>query len=236
MIASAEVVRRIIAAPAPVLLPDTCALLDLMRDPTREAFSSDQVAAAQRLLLRAEARPRTLWVPISAQVLIERGDQQKNVKRDAAVQIRNLEERIHRVQSIMAAHGLNTTAIAPTLVASNFPDTANSMVDRYFSAGQHVRNQRGIERRAYARIAANRAPSQKGQQAKDCIVIESYLHLASQLRDQRFEGTIVFLTTNRRDYSDPANFATVHQDLVAEFGAVNMTYAVNFQMAEYQLA
>ena len=235
MISSAEVVRRIVAAQAPVLLPDTCSLLDLMRDPTREIFFAEQVEAARRLLIRAEVRPRTLWLPIVSQVLDERRDHQLNVKQEAEVKIRKLEECIHRVQRTMAAHGLKTTAIAPTLVASNFPDTASGMVDQYFSAGLHVKNPRGIEGRVLGRIAANKAPSKRGQQAKDCIVIESYLHIAKQLREQKFQQKIVFLTTNTRDYSDGVGSGKLHPDLVAEFSVVNMAYAVNFQMAEHFL-
>jgi hypothetical protein len=160
MISSAEVVRRIIAAQAPVLFPDTYSLLDLMRDPTRESFYSEQVEAARRLLIRAEARPRTIWLAIGSQVLAERRDHQLNV-RQAEATIRRLEECVHRVQRTMTAHGLKTTEIEPTLVASNFPETASGMVDQYFSAGLHVQHPRGIERKAYVRIAANKASSKK---------------------------------------------------------------------------
>lgn len=233
MISSAELVRRIIAAPAPVLLPDTCSLLDLLRDPTRDSFSSDQVGAALRLLNNAETRPRTLWIPIASQVMDERADHQMNVKLDAETKIRKLEEVVHRVQKIMAVHGLLTTAITPTLAGSNFPGTASRIVDRYISAGFQVSNPRGVEKKAYARIAANEAPAQKGQQAKDCIVIETYLHIGRQLRDQGFGQTIVFLTTNTKDYSERAGSGALHPDLLAEFSAANMMYAVNFEMAEY---
>ncbi len=136
----------------------------------------------------------------------------------------------------MAAHGLKTTAISPTLIASSFPDTASRMVDQYFSAGLHVQNPRDIERKAYARIAANKAPSKKGQQAKDCLVIESYLHIAGQLRGHQFRQQIVFWSTNTRDYSERAGSGKLHPDLIAEFDAVNMAYAVNFPMAESLLA
>ena len=102
-------------------------------------------------------------------------------------------------------------------------------------AVQHVRNARDVNRRAIARMAENRAPSKRGQQTKDCIVFESYLALVALLRQAGLQRQIVFFTTNTQDYSDPQNKGTVHPDLVAEFGALNMRYAVNFQMAEHQL-
>jgi hypothetical protein len=237
MMSSAKVVRRIMSAQAPALLLDTCSLLDLMRDPTRETFSAEQVHAASRLLGRAESRPPTLWLPIASQVLSERDERQLNVKLEAEAAIRRLEECVHRVQRTMAAHGLITSAIAPPLSASNFLDTASTMVDRYFSAGLPFENPRNVAGKAFARVAANKAPSKRGQQAKDCLVIESYLHIAKQLREQQFQHKIVFLTTNTRDYSDPtASSGKLHPDLVAEFHAVNMAYAVNLLMAEHLLA
>jgi PIN domain len=232
MMSSAEAVRRIMTAQAPVLLPDTCSLLDLMRDPRREAFSAEQVLVARRLLIRAESRPRTLWLPIADQVLAERHEHQLNVKQEAETAIRKLEECVNHVQRTMAAHGLITSEIAPSLSASNFPDTASTLVDRYFSAGMPFQRPRNVADKALARVAANKAPSRKGRQAKDCVVIESYLHIAKQLREQQFQCQIVFLTTNKQDYSDHGQ---LHPDLVDEFHAVNMKYAVNFPMAEHLL-
>jgi hypothetical protein len=235
VISSAEVARRILAAPAPVLLPDTCAILDLMRDPTREHFSADQVEAARRILQMAEARQRRLWLPITAQVLAERRENQANIKQESEVKIRKLEENVQHVQRILGAHGLNTTAIAPSLVASDFPAKSSDLVNKYFAKAEHVSNARDVNRRAIARMAANRAPSKRGQQTKDCIVIESYLSLARLLRQEGLQFQIVFFTTNTQDYSDPQDKGAIHPELVAEFGIVNMRYAVNFQMAEYQL-
>jgi hypothetical protein len=230
VISTPEAVRRVLAAPAPVLLPDTCAILDLVRDPTREYFSADQVEAARRIVQMVEARPRRLWLPITAQVLTERQQNQAPIRLESEVRIRKLEENVHHVQRILGAHGLNTTAISPSLVLSDFPTKAGELVNRFFGVAHHVRNARDVNRRAIARMAANRAPSKRGQQTKDCIV-----SLAALLRQGGFQGQIVFFTTNTQDYSDPQNKGTVHPDLVAEFRAVNMRYAVNFQMAEYHL-
>ncbi len=235
MMSSAEAVRRIMTAQASVLLLDTCSLLDLMRDPTRETLAAEQVEAAHRLLFKAESRPPKLWIPIASQVLSERNDNQLKVKQEAEKAIHTFDERVLHTQQIMAAHGLITSAIAPPLSACNFPTTASTMVDRYFSAGLPFQKPRNVADKALTRVAANKAPSKKGQQAKDCVVIESYLHIAKQLREQQFQYKIVFLTTNKQDYSDHASSGKLHPDLIAEFRAVNMEYAVNFLMAEHFL-
>jgi hypothetical protein len=233
MISTAEVIRRIVASPAPVLLSDTCALLDLMRDPTRERFTGTHVEAALRLLAHAEANPRTLWLPLTEQVVTEFREHQKAIQQGAESAIQKLEELVHRVQGIMTAYGLQTTA--PGLVGASLPATASAVTNRFIAASLPVRTPRNIERKAMARIAANGAPSQKGQQAKDCLILESYLHLARELRANGIPAPIVFLTTNTRDYSGQGSSAVLHPTLFAEFSVSNIGYAVNFGMAEQLL-
>jgi hypothetical protein len=233
MISAGEFVRRVAATPAPVLLSDTCSILDVMRDPTRDNFSGPQVEAALRIVGRCEARPRTLWSPIAAQVIEELDNNQVTVEQEAATKIRKLEETVLRVREIMSAHGLQTAA--PGLIAAGFPVIARALVARYVAAAPRLTNPRGVQGKAWARIAANLAPAQRGQQAKDCVVLETYLHVARELRAAGLHMPIVFFTTNTGDYSDPAARAAPHPTLAAEFQALDLRYAVNFQMTEHLL-
>jgi len=232
MISSAEFARRVITAPAPVLLVDTCALLDLMRDPGRDTFSSDNVRAAHRLLGKVEERPRSLWLPIVRQVVLELNENKQPVKTEAENAIKKLQETIERVQSLFAAHGIVTSAINPKLADAQFPETTASMVEKFVSSALHITTPRGAERSAFSRIAQNTAPSKKGKQAKDCLVFESYLMVATQLRAGGFGGSIVFLTTNKNDYSHMPNAAVPHPDLTNDLAALNISYAANLLMAE----
>jgi hypothetical protein len=160
------------------------------------------------------------------------GPHRANVQQEAEAKIQSLENQVHQVQAIMAAYGLPTSS--PGLVIAGLPKASAGIVSRYLAAGLHVRTPRGIPQRAWARIAANRRPSQKGQQAWDCVILESYLHIALQLRTSGVRTPIVFFTTNTRDYSDTSSRA-LHPTLVAEFNAVGLQYAVNFAMAEHLL-
>src|SRR5262249_4795001 len=128
MFSTAKAARRISEAPAPALLLDTCALLDLMRDPTRENFSRGQIEASKRLLILAKSRPRLLWLPIVAQVFSERLDNQIKVGEEAASSIARFEQRLKNIQSLFAAHGLPTSTVSPSLTESGFTPTAGSLV------------------------------------------------------------------------------------------------------------
>lgn len=233
MIATAEVVRRIVRARTPILLPDTCALLDLVREPIREGFTGAHVEAALRLIARATARPATLRIAIAHQVLTELQEHRVSIEQGAEAAVKKLEDTVHRVQAIMTALGLPTSA--PGLVNARLPPAAQALVQEFLDVAMHVGSPRGIHGKAYARIAANIAPAQKGQQAKDCIVLESYLQLAREARQSGVAEPIVFFTTNTRDYSDGTNKGAAHPTLVDEFAALDVRYAVNFGMAEHLL-
>lgn len=233
MISTGKSVGRILAAPAPVLLGDTCAVADLMRDPTRETFTGAQVEAAKRLLERAETNPKSLWIALTEQVRIELNDNGPNVQQSAVTAIQRLEETVNRVRAIMSAHGLETNR--PNLIAAGLPPVAGRFVQRFINAGLHISTPKGAKGKAWVRIAADIPPAQKGQQAKDCVILESYLTLARELRSNEFEKPIVFLTSNTADYSDPAKKANLHPALIAEFASLQIEYAVNFGMAEHLL-
>lgn len=230
-----EVVVRIGADAAPVLLCDTCALLDITRDPTREEFLASHGQSAIRLLERAVSAPRTLWLPVASQVLREIDDNRLGIMQDAKITLEKLEAKLEHLRLLMSGFGVNTTAITPGLIQSGFLNVVDGILTRFLTAGLNFQPPPETATDAYARIAANLAPSKKGQQAKDCLIIETYLQLARRLRASGLKLPIVFLTTNKNDYSDPNSKGWIHPELARDFKAAGLGYAVNFSMAEHLL-
>ena len=74
MIDVAQDIQSVLSVGSPVLYLDTCALLDLLRDPTRKRFGRDHAAAAMHFLACAEANPPTLTLVLAAQVKTELDD------------------------------------------------------------------------------------------------------------------------------------------------------------------
>jgi hypothetical protein len=154
----------------------------------------------------------------------------------AETSLKKLDATFERVRLLMLAFGVTTTGMTrPGLVESGFLELTNGVFKRYLDAGLELEQPAEVANRAFARIAANLAPSDKGQQAKDCAIIETYLHLTRQLRENNINVPVVFLTTNKNDYSAPDDSASIHPDLKADFEAAELRYAANFQMAEHLL-
>ncbi len=234
MIDVAEAVRRVVVAGAPVLCLDTSALLDLMRDPTREKFSGAHASAALYLLARAEASPPALSLLLAEQVDFELNDHMDEIQRESERAVQRLDDTLNQTLGIIAAHGL-VVPTTLTLSALGFPAAARANVVRFVSVAHTVREDDVCVTRARDRVRLGRAPATRAKQSfKDCLIIETYLHIARELRAAGFAEKILFLTTNTADYTDRLH-PTLHGDLAPEFASVGMDFASSFLAARYTL-
>ncbi|MCC6630165.1 MAG: hypothetical protein IT340_22525 [Chloroflexi bacterium] len=235
MITVDEAVGRIGAAAAPVLCLDTCALLDVLRDPRRDGFDGRHARAALELLARAEASPPTLTGVLAGQVVRELDEHIDRVRDETAGALRQLDGMLARVFGIMAAHGLIAESARPDLSALAFPAVARAAVDRIVAVAHAVHEVDDCIRRASARVVSARAPATPTKQSyKDCLIIETYLEVVRRLRGIGFAEPAVFLTTNARDYTDSVR-GHLHPDLISDFQAAGLAFAPNLSAAGFEL-
>lgn len=233
MIDVTEAVHRVVEAKASVLCLDTCALLDLMRDPTREKFDSWHVAAALDLLARIEASPPTLLLLLAEQVCVELEDHVDKIEDETNRVVERINDEVNRTIEIMAALDLIGVPTQLDLPALNFPAASRAVVERFISGGHIVRQESEFVNRAFSRVSRGLAPAARAKQSmKDCVIIETYLHVARELRASQFNKKIIFLTTNTADYADGTR-RRLHGDLASEFTQAGMGLALNFQVAKY---
>jgi hypothetical protein len=227
MIEVVEMALLATASATPLLCLDTSALLDLMRDPTRERFSSDHAAAGMSLLPRAEASG--LMIILTKQVLAELDDHIDAVQIECKQAIDRLDLTLGRVLKLFAAHGAVPSGELPKLATLEFPNKARSLVTSYRKVATVVNEGEDVVSRAWNRVATAKAPGASGKQSmKDCVIVENYLEIARQLRAKGSTQTVVFLSTNTEDYTVKRK---LHPDLTGDFGGVRLDFAVNFSMA-----
>jgi hypothetical protein len=235
MMPLSDAVDLIVRSALPLLLPDTCSLLDLMRDPAREDIHPANAKAAQRLLRQAAESPVNLSLCLPEQVLKELADNQGMIREETQKKIAKTNEALKRVSEAYAVHGLSLQMTGVDLRAHDFPSIANQFVEDIKSAAVKFQPTDETMRKAMARIAHGLAPNHRGGQYKDCIVIESNFELVRVLRARGFEEKVVFLTTNVSDYSAERGTIKVHADLVAEFETLQIEYATSFGLAGHLL-
>lgn len=222
----------VVARGAPVLLVDTCVLLDLIRDLTRKDVQAHNLIAAAALLSAAE-NGSDLTVIVADQVRTELTDNQHTVEEEARSGLTKFREQVKRINQIAAQFGA-TTVIDTTHLADHVARTV-AVLQRWTHVAMAAPAGPDVERRAMRRVVQALAPSRKGKEsAKNCLVVESYLEVAGELRAAGFIGRIVFASSNTDEYHDGGT-RTLHAQLQADFGAHAIDYAPNFGAAKHSL-
>lgn len=222
---------RIVALGAPILCLDTCSVLDVMRDPTRESVRAHDAQAAVDLLLAAETKTKliALW---AEQANFEFHDNLQSVEDDATKGVKKLQEQVKRVDAVAAVFG--ATGSASTHHLASHVTRARAVVDRWIHAVAAVPQGGHVASLALARVNRAITPARKGKDsAKDCVVIETYLEAVGALRAAGALMPIVFASSNVNDYCDAAR--VLKPDIAREFAALNLEFAPNLGAAKHLL-
>ncbi|SMF53147.1 hypothetical protein SAMN06265365_1182 [Tistlia consotensis] len=213
-----------------MLCIDTCSVLDIMRDPTRDELKPHERKAAIDLLDRLENGD--LVCLIAEQVELEFNEHDQTVQDEARRAIRKLREKVERVNQI---YGTFLPAISISLTHLDaLVAPARQIVQRWLNASTLVPGSTDALIRAMDRVNRNVAPARKGKDSvKDCLVLETYLGAMADLRGAGLPATAVFLSSNSKEYLGETN--VLKTDLQADFARMNMAYATNMAQAKVTL-
>lgn len=222
--------HAIALAGVPVLCIDTCSILDVMRDPTRETAKPHDRQAAIDLLAAAESG--RLICLMAEQVAIEFSDHDQPVQDEAERNLKRVREQVERINNLSAVFG------APGIVDFTHLDDhvgrARAVVGRWLAKLDKVMPSPLAPAKAFARVNAGIAPARRGKESsKDCLVYETYLESVSALRGAGVTTPIVFLSSNTNEYLTESK--VLNPDIATEFGAINLGYAPNMSAAKYAL-
>jgi hypothetical protein len=218
------------AADVPILCFDTCSILDIVRDPTRDTARDHEARAALQLVEAMEQR-RLIGL-VAAQVRLEFDANLSAVEAAAIAALAKLVQQLSRMDAFIGMFGApGTTNVAHF---NGHVARARAVVDRLMRSSKALRQPAAISARAATRLNLGNPPAGRGQNAKDCIVIETYLEAARRLRKANAAAPIVFVSSNTNDYADFRG-AALKAGLVPDFAAVNMLYAPNLSAARFHL-
>lgn len=232
MTLSTATVNLLAMRDVPILCLDTCAILDLMRDVTRESISVANVRNGMHLLKHAE-ETEGLVIFVAEQVsheLADHADEIEKGTREALERFLAQAQRIHDISELFGPQG--TLQIAHL---RGHAARARAAFERWERTAIAIPQNPGVLGRAWDRVKTNRSPAKQNKEStKDCVVIETYLEVAGNLRNAGMAAPIVFISSNTKEYYEAV---TKHlpPDLKADFAAVGMTYAANFGAAAYSL-
>lgn len=225
-------IAGLVALGAPILCFDTCAVLDIMRDPTRETVRDHEQRAALDLLTAIEAGTNLVGL-VAEQVRLEFDNNADAVAQEAKRALQKLREQIARIDAVAAVLGSHGRTDLRHL--EDYADRSRAIVDRLMAAVTSVPQSPEIASRALLRLNQVRTPARKGKDSmKDCVVIESYLDIISSLRAAGLTSRVVFVSSNTKDYAGGTG-RSLNPDLAEEFFKMGTEYAPNLAAAKYSL-
>lgn len=229
---SPQILSRLVGLGLPVLCVDTCTVLDVVRDVTRESVTPADVNAGLALLAMAEAGSG-LTVLMAEQVSLEIAGNVVNVEQEAQAALEKFLDQAQRIHDVAGAYGAQGPLQVRHLVGH--VSRARPVLDRWLQVAQVVPHNDGVSSRAFRRVNEPRTPARRGKESmKDCVIVEAYIEAASQLRAAGMTAPMVFASSNTKEYFAP-NTRHLQGDIAADLVAVGLEYAPNWGAAKHSL-
>lgn len=216
----------------PVLCLDTCAVLDIMRDPTRDDIHIDAQEASLKLLDAAESDTR-LTVLVAKQVCQEFLANVKGVQEEAQRALSKFRDLVYKLDKLAALHG--TAGQVDLSHLNGYEIRGRKVAERWLKVATLVPGSQQILSRAFKRVNQTRTPARKGKDSmKDCVILETYIERIRELRENGLTTPVVFVSSNKKDYAETAG-VSVRSDIRAEFTKLGLEYAPNMAAAKHFL-
>lgn len=217
---------------SPVLCVDTCTVLDVIRDITRETVALSDVSAGIALLATAESGS-DLIVLMAEQVTLELAAHVAGVEQEALSGLAKFQSQAQLIHDVAVAYGAQGALQVHHL--DGHVSRAKTVLDRWKNVARLVPHNDGVSSRAFRRVNEPRTPARRGKESmKDCVIVEAYIETASQLRAAGLTAPIVFASSNTKEYYAP-NTRHLQNDIAADLSTVTVEYAPNFGAAKHTL-
>ncbi|ELI6430218.1 DUF4935 domain-containing protein [Vibrio harveyi] len=223
-----ELVKQILTSPKPVIIFDTCSLLDIIRVAGRDNISSDIVSSALELIASND-----IWLLASDIVSVEWNKNVDAVEQETKNKIKNTHK-----HALMFKESLDKSALVNKWSYSNYMTSYNLESELKRTSLQLLNKLTLIDQdkecvmRATQRVIHGQPPSTKGKsEFKDCLIFEHCMELGKKLKKSGFTNKILFVSSNSSDFGSPFDKTA---PLYLDFQNANIMYigdiktAINF--------
>lgn len=231
MVSIAEVVERIRATPAPMLIVDSCNFLNLFEAEKGKliTFGVEEVKAASRILHLLSGDGTELHLVVPELVPWEFQENTDEVLKRLLGWVRDYDDAQTQLATVCRAVGLQ-----PPICASaqqlRLDDKLKSLAEDLLGKAAVLPRDPGCLERAVNRVVERKLPStNKNQQLKDSMNLEQALELCRLLGvGAPFGHPKCFISSDVSGYGVEKK-DHVHEDLEPEFAAVGLKYFKSFQ-------
>jgi hypothetical protein len=228
-----DAINKILSAPAPILMFDTCALLDIMRFPRSGHIKHHSIVNASRLIHCSAS----VHIVITETVLNEYekliDDEQKQTKNALELINRQHDSLYKAMQHLPDALVNPYPSSKPVLLDAN--DVANRiriLIDGVLSKSTCLTLGKSILDSVTLRQAQNKLPARNGKGYPDCAIIESYLALMKGVRDGNSIVRAWFISSNKNDFCSGGD-NRIHEDLASDFHALKLEFLLDLSRLSF---
>ncbi|MCY4587443.1 MAG: PIN domain-containing protein [Bryobacterales bacterium] len=230
-----DLVAQIAKADVPVLLLDTCTILDVVRAPLLDHLGIHDIDAAHTLISRATGSSPGVSMVITEQVHQEFREKIDAVEKETCAGIKKATDRFVGILKRMQALSPEDSIPDPVdLLTLEFPQRGRYLAERIVDTSSTLTDHDDEVLKAYDRVKHGKPPATRAKQSvKDCMIAESYLRLAATLHTGGFSRNMVFATSNTKDYQQ--GHSSLHPELRAEFRSACLEYSPSWSAARHEL-
>lgn len=219
----------------PILLLDTCLLLDLIRAPVRDNVGVHDINAATELYDRAKSTPPKAVIVVNDQVKQEFTDNVAEVTSDVSKRLKKMSDDIKSTTHIMSCFAGTPKIPSPLRFDDlGFPQTGKDFAENFLNVSFEEKINSEDTENGFNRVRHATPPASRGKEStKDCVIIENFIRITGNLRKSGFDHRIVFATSNTRDYQQGQ--PQIDNRLATDFTALNLVYAPGWGAARHEM-
>ncbi|WP_203077183.1 hypothetical protein [Falsiroseomonas ponticola] len=187
----------------PILIPDTCALLDIIQAPVRDTFRVEDAMAIRRVLHALDGTPPRLVAVVPELVPAEFADNVARAEREVTEGLARLDSEAQAAARRMGWLDGAAPDPMPALGERGHPAFGRTLANQALTRAVLVRHSVDDRDRASLRVLLNTAPSRRGSQSyKDCLIVETSLAFVREYRACGGAAAVAFLSSNTKDYME----------------------------------
>ena len=220
--------NRAVSSGLPVLLIDTCSVLDIVRCSMR--MKPADVQAALDLVAATNFDPPRCYLIRSSLVEREFENHIYSTKKELENELNDLTARIGCLDVAAEYFGVARMGVQPAPELSGCLERlAREIITKCEPIDPHV----DAQARAHQRVVSATAPARPSKQSyKDCVIFEEYLELANRYQIGSRNQAVAFVTSNTDDYRREGK---THPDIESAAEAAGLRICFSWQHARYVL-
>ena len=216
----------------PILVLDACALLDIIRIPSRvdsHTECSRILNSVTSILRDAESEKMTILLP--PPVLLEWEMRALETRDNTENEIKKFQLNLDVVRCISEFHGTPLPNVP--LPSNELAEYLYALSERFINASINLEEDSTLSSEILSRVTHCIAPATKGASPSDCKLYEHTLGIIRKLRGNGFARPIALLSSNKKDFFQDGK---PKSPIDSELGAISGSLCSTWYWAESVLA